>query len=105
MVNAGLTCLLLFCLCLEVNFAMPSYEEDRIGQDKEQYIRQLAAWLANQSETSLNDIMSMPPCRPCFYPNHPMESLSIAHNPYVKRNSELINSLLSLPRAMNEVGK
>ncbi|XP_053688712.1 protein PDF [Sabethes cyaneus] len=105
MVNASLISLLVFCLCLEISFAMPSYDDDRFSQDREQYIRQFAAWLANQPEASLNDIMTMPLCRPCLYSTHPMESFNVAHNPYVKRNSELINSLLSLPKNMNDVGK
>ncbi|KAL1403122.1 hypothetical protein pipiens_005802 [Culex pipiens pipiens] len=114
MVNVSGICFVLFCLCLRVSIAMPSYDdENRLAVDKEAYIRQLAEWLANQSASSLvasNDIYSLPPCRPCFYPSYQTESAggpaaTMSHNPYSKRNSELINSLLSLPKDMNNAGK
>lgn len=112
MVNVSGICFVLFCLCLRVSVAMPSYDQDesRMVMDKEAYIRQLAEWLANQSGTALvasNDIYSLPPCRPCFYPTFQTESsaATMPHNPYAKRNSELINSLLSLPKDMNNAGK
>ncbi|XP_055631246.1 protein PDF isoform X2 [Toxorhynchites rutilus septentrionalis] len=105
MVNVSAICFVLFCISLKICVAMPYYEEDRFSLDKD-YMRQLVERLADQqSPMASSDIYSIP-CRPCFYPNYPIPSeISISHNPYAKRNSELINSLLSLPKSMNDAGK
>ncbi|XP_065075589.1 protein PDF [Ochlerotatus camptorhynchus] len=106
MVNVSAICFVLVCVCLKISVAMPSYDEDRMDLDKEQYIRQVAEWLANQWPTELNEINSLPFCRPCFNPHRQQEpTIAVSRNPFGKRNSELINSLLSLPKNMNDAGK
>uniref|UniRef100_A0A182Q4B0 Pigment dispersing factor n=1 Tax=Anopheles farauti TaxID=69004 RepID=A0A182Q4B0_9DIPT len=105
MAKVSAACVLLVCLWLRVSAALPAFEDDR-DLDKELYVRQLAEWLADQSSDFLNDLTSFPPCRPCGYEHHRQLPISvIPRAPYVKRNSELINSLLSLPKTMNDAGK
>ncbi|XP_067644472.1 protein PDF [Eurosta solidaginis] len=71
--------------------ALPTPDEDRYI-DKE-YNRELLNWL--------NSVQyPQPYAAPCKY--YPINSFT---GPIPKRNSELINSLLSLPKGMNEAGK
>uniref|UniRef100_A0A182J342 Pigment dispersing factor n=1 Tax=Anopheles atroparvus TaxID=41427 RepID=A0A182J342_ANOAO len=96
-------CVLLVCMWLRVSAALPPFDDDR-DLDKELYVRQLAEWLSEQSPDFLNDITSFPPCRPCGY-EHRQPISVVPRATYAKRNSELINSLLSLPKTMNDAGK
>ncbi|XP_049290557.1 pigment-dispersing hormone peptides [Anopheles funestus] len=103
MAKIGAACVLLVCLWLRASSALPAFEDDR-DLDKELYIRQLAEWLADQSTDFLNDLTNFPPCRPCSY-EHRQPIAVVPRATYAKRNSELINSLLSLPKTMNDAGK
>ncbi|XP_053674910.1 protein PDF [Anopheles nili] len=104
MAKVSAVCVLMVCLWLRVSAGLPSYEEER-DLDKELYIRQLAEWLADQSTDFLNDLINFPPCRPCSYEQHRQPATAVPRATYAKRNSELINSLLSLPKTMNDAGK
>ncbi|XP_055594242.1 pigment-dispersing hormone type 2-like [Uranotaenia lowii] len=75
-------CFLVICMCLRMSLAMPSYDDDRIGLEKDQYLRQVQDLLAD-----------------------PSPYLIFSQNPYAKRNSELINTLLGLPKKLEEAGK
>ncbi|CAD7082399.1 unnamed protein product [Hermetia illucens] len=68
---------------------LPAPDEERY-LDKE-YTRELISWLTALNPSATN------PCR--FYPSGNIIG------PLPKRNSELINSLLSLPKTMNDAGK
>ncbi|XP_036335621.1 protein PDF [Rhagoletis pomonella] len=71
--------------------ALPTPDED-LYLEKE-YNRELLNWL--------NSVQyPQPYAVPCKY--YPTNSFT---GPVPKRNSELINSLLSLPKSMNEAGK
>ncbi|XP_050075963.1 protein PDF [Anopheles maculipalpis] len=106
MAKVSAACVLLVCLWLRASTALPAFEDDR-DLDRELYIRQLAEWLADQSTDFLNDLTNFPPCRPCSssYSEHRQPIAVVQRAPYAKRNSELINSLLSLPKTMNDAGK
>ncbi|XP_041770743.1 protein PDF [Anopheles merus] len=105
MAKVSAACVLLVCLWLRVSAALPAFEDDR-DLDRELYIRQLAEWLADQSTDFLNELTSFPPCRPCSSYEHTRQPIAVVPRaPYAKRNSELINSLLSLPKTMNDAGK
>ncbi|XP_054731639.1 protein PDF [Anastrepha obliqua] len=91
---AKLLCLVLTLVLSSIfisSKAMPTPDEERY-LDKE-YNRELLNWL--------NLVQyPQPYAVPCKY--YPIDSLT---GPVPKRNSELINSLLSLPKSMNEAGK
>ncbi|XP_017492803.1 PREDICTED: protein PDF [Rhagoletis zephyria] len=71
--------------------ALPTPDEDRYLE--KEYNRELLNWL--------NSVQyPQPYAVPCKY--YPTNSFT---GPVPKRNSELINSLLSLPKSMNEAGK
>lgn len=68
-----------------------------------QYAKELTGWLAALGPP-------LPPASPCQHYNNLLPPLAAAPPPtYLvpldKRNSELINSLLTLPKQLNEVGK
>lgn len=71
----------------------------------QQYIRQLAEWLAGSDTSELSEMHSLPACRACFYHLHNPYVTVVSNKRYGKRNSELINSLLSLPKKLNDAGK
>uniref|UniRef100_A0A336LLB3 CSON011699 protein n=1 Tax=Culicoides sonorensis TaxID=179676 RepID=A0A336LLB3_CULSO len=86
---------LLLCLCVTIGFASPAPDEEHY-LDKED-VKELAAWLSTLSRPlSYNHL---PPCRPYYMDGNYLS------NPMPKRNSELINSLLSLPKTMSDAGK
>ncbi|XP_055606203.1 uncharacterized protein LOC129754270 [Uranotaenia lowii] len=68
---------LVMCLCLRMSLAMPSYEDDRIELEKDQHARQARYLLAE----------------PSFSPNV-----------NAKRQSEIINTILGLPRDIDKMG-
>ncbi|XP_018792176.1 PREDICTED: protein PDF [Bactrocera latifrons] len=82
---------LIFCTVLFSSQALPTPDEERYME--KDYNREFLNWL--------NSIQyPQPYATPCKY--YPINSLT---GPVPKRNSELINSLLSLPKSMNEAGK
>uniref|UniRef100_A0A182PHY8 Pigment dispersing factor n=1 Tax=Anopheles epiroticus TaxID=199890 RepID=A0A182PHY8_9DIPT len=100
MAKVSAACILLMCLWLQSSLALPAMDDDR-NYDRELYIRQLSEMLADQSIDLLNELAS----RPCSYEHVRQPVGVVSRAPYAKRNSELINSLLSLPKTMNDAGK
>ncbi|EAT47098.1 AAEL001754-PA [Aedes aegypti] len=84
---------------------MPSYDDGIVDVDNEPFIRQLAELLAESDTNELSEIYSLPACRVCFYHLHNPYVNVVSNKRYGKRNSELINSLLSLPKKLNDAGK
>ncbi|XP_014093329.1 protein PDF [Bactrocera oleae] len=80
-----------FCLVLYSSQALPTPDEERYME--KEYNRELLNWLNSIQYPQAY-------AAPCKY--YPINSLT---GPVPKRNSELINSLLSLPKSMNEAGK
>ncbi|XP_058066984.1 pigment-dispersing hormone A peptides [Anopheles bellator] len=102
MANVSVVCVLLFCVYLRVSGALPAFADDR-DFNKELYIRQLPEWFRDQPTDFLSEPVVLPLLAAAYEYRQPINvGPSATH---VKRNSELINSLLSLPKTMNDAGK
>ncbi|TDG43165.1 hypothetical protein AWZ03_010399 [Drosophila navojoa] len=84
------------CLCWSLVEASP--DEERYVE--KEYNRDLYDWINNVARYGRVQM----PATLCKYPNYLANSLTNTMR-MPKRNSELINSLLSLPKNMNEAGK
>ncbi|XP_023167501.1 protein PDF [Drosophila hydei] len=84
------------CLCWTLVLASP--DEERYVE--KEYNRDLYDWINNVARYGRVQV----PATLCKYPNYLPNSLP-TNMRMPKRNSELINSLLSLPKNMNEAGK
>ncbi|XP_062550606.1 protein PDF [Armigeres subalbatus] len=93
------------CLCFSMCSSLPSYDTDLADIENDQYMRQLTEWLANTDSNDFNELYSSPACRACFYRIRDPYVNVVSDKRYGKRNSELINSLLSLPKKLNDAGK
>ncbi|XP_055844609.1 protein PDF [Episyrphus balteatus] len=90
MVKMAIIFLALVVICLGVSaVSLPTPDEERF-LDKE-YARELINWLSTLQAPVSNN--------PCKYYGNGISGMM------TKRNSELINSLLSLPKGMNDAGK
>ncbi|XP_063695633.1 protein PDF [Culicoides brevitarsis] len=87
----------LLCVCATMSFASPTPDEEHYF-DKED-VKELAAWLSTLGRPMYNNYNHLPPCRPYYMDTQYLSA------PMPKRNSELINSLLSLPKTMSDAGK
>ncbi|KRF83345.1 protein PDF isoform X2 [Drosophila virilis] len=103
-ISLAMTCyaltlaLLALAGCICCTFARATPDEERYVE--KEYNRDLYDWINN----AVRYAPVQPPGPPCKYPYFLDNSL----NPNMrmpKRNSELINSLLSLPKNMNDAGK
>ncbi|XP_055377106.1 protein PDF [Condylostylus longicornis] len=92
--NKFSTLFILSIICVLV-VALPRPDEERY-LDKE-YARELIAWLAAIDPSASNN--------PCKYLTSNGGNMNYLTPQMPKRNSELINSLLSIPKNMNEAGK
>ncbi|XP_061396464.1 protein PDF-like [Musca vetustissima] len=91
---ANTNCFTYFLMCLALflckfSAALPAQENDRYFE------KQLNRELLNNWLTSARSIQALN----SYYPDNTWSA------PMPKRNSELINSLLSLPKGMNDAGK
>lgn len=78
---------------------MATPDEERYVE--KEYNRDLYDWFNNAARYA-----PIAPGSPCKYPYFLANTLPNANNMRMpKRNSELINSLLSLPKNMNDAGK
>lgn len=80
-----------------------------IVQINSQYGKELTGWLAALGPPPLSTPVAANPCQHynSIYPSLATEDTNPMSYfvPLDKRNSELINSLLTLPKQLNEVGK
>ncbi|XP_050093100.1 protein PDF [Anopheles aquasalis] len=100
--SSAAVCVLLFCLCLRVSAALPAFDDER-DFERELYYRQLPEWPLSSPADLLGEPAVLPLLGAAFEYRQPIHAAASA--PHVKRNSELINSLLSLPKSMNDAGK
>ncbi|KAH8417977.1 hypothetical protein KR222_009698 [Zaprionus bogoriensis] len=84
------------CLSCSTVLAMPD-EERYVGKD---YNRDLYDWFNNAARYAPLQVTASPCKYPYYLGNSMAPNLRLP-----KRNSELINSLLSLPKNMNDAGK
>ncbi|XP_055914277.1 protein PDF [Eupeodes corollae] len=89
MVKVAIIFLAVVVIWLGLSVALPTPDEERF-LDKE-YTRELLNWLSTLQAPVSNN--------PCKYYGNGISGMM------TKRNSELINSLLSLPKGMNDAGK
>ncbi|KAL7727049.1 hypothetical protein ACLKA6_004030 [Drosophila palustris] len=88
--------LLLIAIYISRSTVLATPDEERYVE--KEYNRDLYDWLNNAARYA--------PIAPCKYPYFQANTLPNVNNMRMpKRNSELINSLLSLPKNMNDAGK
>ncbi|EDV44235.1 uncharacterized protein Dana_GF18882 [Drosophila ananassae] len=89
--------LLLLAVCFHCGMALALPDEERYV--RKEYNRDLLDWFNNMGQFTPGQVATL-----CRYPLILENSLA-GPMPIRKRNSELINSLLSLPKNMNDAGK
>ncbi|XP_016984214.1 protein PDF [Drosophila rhopaloa] len=89
--------LVLLAICSRCGSSMAIPDEERYV--RKEYNRDLLDWVNNLGQFTPGQVATL-----CRYPLV-LENSLVPSMPIRKRNSELINSLLSLPKNMNDAGK